>query len=69
MIRNASITVLKSLRSGEEAGKPETGQILLKAYQKGGNVVIEIEDDGQGLNRAKIIKKPKQEVSFPRMPS
>ena len=39
------------------AGKPETGLIELKAYQKGGNVVIEIRDDGRGLNYDRILAK------------
>jgi len=39
------------------AGKPETGLIELKAYQKGGNVVIEIRDDGRGLNYDRILTK------------
>jgi two-component system chemotaxis sensor kinase CheA len=38
-------------------GKPETGVIDLKAYQKGGNVVIEISDDGRGIQRDKILAK------------
>jgi two-component system chemotaxis sensor kinase CheA len=39
------------------AGKPETGTLTLSACHKGGNVVIEIADDGAGLNREKIFKK------------
>ena len=39
------------------AGKPETGLIELKAYQKGGNVVIEIRDDGRGLDHERILAK------------
>jgi two-component system chemotaxis sensor kinase CheA len=39
------------------AGKPETGRIELKAYQKGGNVVIEIRDDGRGLVYDRIFSK------------
>jgi len=39
------------------AGKPEAGRISLKAYQKGGNVVIEIEDNGRGLDQERILKK------------
>jgi len=39
------------------AGKPEVGQIILKAYQKGGNVVIEIRDDGRGLQHERIYAK------------
>jgi len=59
MIRNSVDHGIES--PGERAGhgKSETGQIWLRAYQKGGNVVIEIEDDGQGLNREKILKKAK----------
>ncbi|MBI5783390.1 MAG: chemotaxis protein CheA [Gammaproteobacteria bacterium] len=39
------------------AGKPETGTIELKAYQKGGNVVIEIRDDGRGMQYERIFAK------------
>jgi len=39
------------------AGKPETGKIQLIASHKGGNIVIEIRDDGRGLNRDKILEK------------
>lgn len=36
------------------AGKPEQGTIQLNAFHKGGNIVIEIRDDGKGLNTEKI---------------
>jgi two-component system chemotaxis sensor kinase CheA len=39
------------------ADKPETGTINLNAFHKGGNIVIEIRDDGKGLNREKIESK------------
>jgi two-component system, chemotaxis family, sensor kinase CheA len=39
------------------AGKPETGTIELNAYHRGGHIVIEIIDDGRGLDRAKLISK------------
>lgn len=38
-------------------GKSETGIIHLNAYHEGGNIVIEIEDDGAGLNTEKILAK------------
>src|SRR5262249_25619600 len=38
------------------AGKPETGTISLAAYQKGNHVVIDIEDDGAGLDEQAILK-------------
>ncbi len=43
------------------AGKPETGTVILEAYHRGGNIVIEVRDDGKGLDkdmlRAKAIEK------------
>lgn len=39
------------------AGKPETGTIELKAYHRGGHIVIEIIDDGRGLDSNKLIAK------------
>lgn len=39
------------------AGKPETGVVLLSAEHRGGNIVIEITDDGKGLARDKILEK------------
>jgi two-component system, chemotaxis family, sensor kinase CheA len=65
MIRNAVDHGIEMPPKRMEAGKPETGQILLKAYQKGGHVVVEIEDDGQGLNRAKIVQKAKGKGLLP----
>ena len=40
-----------------KAGKSETGRIELRAFHKGGNIHIEIEDDGKGLNKEAILKK------------
>jgi len=39
------------------AGKPEVGTIELKAYHRGGHIVIEIIDDGRGLDKNKLISK------------
>lgn len=39
------------------AGKPELGTIRLNAYHKGGNIVIEIMDDGKGINPEVILNK------------
>jgi two-component system chemotaxis sensor kinase CheA len=39
------------------AGKPASGSITLKAYHQGGNIVIEVSDDGAGLNRERILAK------------
>jgi len=59
MIRNSMDHGIEPPQKRKEKGKADIGQIFLRAYQKGGNIVIEIEDDGQGLNRAKILAKAK----------
>ncbi len=38
-------------------GKPETGSITLAAYHRGGNIVIEVKDDGKGLNKEVLRQK------------
>ncbi|SCK60151.1 two-component system, chemotaxis family, sensor kinase CheA [Variovorax sp. HW608] len=42
-------------------GKESTGQLLLSAQHHGGNIVIEVSDDGGGLNREKILAKAMQQ--------
>lgn len=42
------------------SGKPETGTLQLNAYHEGGNIVIEIVDDGAGLNKEKILSKARE---------
>ncbi len=39
------------------AGKPEMGTIELKAYHRGGHIVIEIVDDGRGMDKSKLLAK------------
>jgi len=57
MIRNAIDHGIEDSKSRKDAGKPETGLITLKAYHKGGNIVIEISEDGKGLDREQIVNK------------
>jgi two-component system chemotaxis sensor kinase CheA len=57
MIRNACDHGIESIQERTANNKPPQGNIDLRAYHKGGNMVIEIEDDGKGLDRAKILKK------------
>ena len=57
MIRNSVDHGIESREDRIAAGKRETGQLALRAYHQGGNIVIEIEDDGGGLNRDAILKK------------
>jgi len=41
-------------------GKPEHGTITLVASHQGGSIVIEVRDDGRGLNREKLLKKARE---------
>ena len=57
MIRNAVDHGMEMPEDRIKAGKPEKGTIKLKAFHRGGNIVIEISDDGRGLSREKIRQK------------
>lgn len=57
MMRNSVDHGISPPVDRERVGKPETGTVFLRAYQKGGSMMIEIEDDGEGLNTLKIRKK------------
>ncbi|OGR04469.1 MAG: chemotaxis protein CheA [Deltaproteobacteria bacterium RIFOXYD12_FULL_50_9] len=57
MIRNSIDHGVQVPAEREKIGKPAVGVVNLRAYQKGGHIMIEIEDDGQGLNSEKIRKK------------
>jgi two-component system chemotaxis sensor kinase CheA len=57
MIRNAVDHGLELPDEREAMGKPRAGQIRIAASHVGGNVVVELHDDGRGLNRDRIIAK------------
>ncbi len=58
MVRNAVDHGLEpDSDTREAAGKAPAGTITLSAYHAGGNIVIEISDDGRGLNREVILRK------------
>jgi two-component system, chemotaxis family, sensor kinase CheA len=57
MVRNSVDHGLEKPEDRIKAGKPEGGLIRLKAYHRGGSVVIEISDDGKGLDKEKILGK------------
>lgn len=57
LVRNALDHGLESPAERRAAGKNETGTITLNAFHQGGNIMIEIIDDGKGLNREKILQK------------
>jgi len=60
MIRNSVDHGIESPDEREALGKDRKGIVHLKAYHKGGNVVVEVQDDGRGLDREKIIEKAKE---------
>ena len=57
MVRNAVDHGIESPDERDTLGKPRTGQIHLTAYHSSGNVVVELTDDGRGLNREKIVQR------------
>ena len=57
LVRNSLDHGLEMPEERIAAGKPEVGTVQLNAFHKGGNIVIEIRDDGRGLNRDRILSK------------
>jgi two-component system chemotaxis sensor kinase CheA len=57
MIRNAMDHGLEMPEDRIAAGKSATGTVSLSAYNAGGNVIVEISDDGRGLDRDRILSK------------
>ncbi|HLK56843.1 MAG TPA: chemotaxis protein CheA [Chthonomonadaceae bacterium] len=57
LVRNSADHGLETPEARRKAGKPEVGTIALNAFHEGGNIVIEISDDGRGLDRDRIYAK------------
>lgn len=57
LIRNALDHGIESPEERLAAGKPETGSVELRAYHSGNHVFIEIEDDGAGIDRERVLQK------------
>jgi two-component system chemotaxis sensor kinase CheA len=57
MIRNSMDHGLETPDKRAAAGKDPVGTLQLRALHQGGNIVVEIQDDGAGLNRERILKK------------
>jgi two-component system, chemotaxis family, sensor kinase CheA len=60
LVRNSCDHGIESPADRLAKGKPETGTITLVASHQGGSIVIEVRDDGRGLNRDKLIKKARE---------
>ena len=57
LLRNSADHGLESAEVRKERGKPEVGSIFLDAYQDGNNVVIEVRDDGNGIDTQAVRNK------------
>ena len=57
MVRNSADHGIELPAERVRAGKPDTGTITLNAYHEGGHIIIEISDDGRGLDTDRIKQK------------
>ncbi len=60
LVRNSLDHGLETPAARVAAGKPETGVLELNAYHEGGNIVIEVIDDGAGINKDKVLQKARE---------
>jgi len=57
IVRNSCDHGIEFPDDRKKGNKPETGHILIRSFHEGGQVVIEVSDDGRGLNRQRIVQK------------
>lgn len=60
LVRNAVDHGIETPSERSTVGKSAVGTITLHAYHKGGNVIVEVTDDGRGLDRQRILKKARE---------
>jgi two-component system, chemotaxis family, sensor kinase CheA len=60
MLRNAIDHGIETAEERKTAKKPASGTIALNAYQKGNHVMIEVEDDGRGIDEARLLARAVQ---------
>lgn len=60
MIRNAADHGVERPEARQAKGKPAQGTINLRAFHRGGNIVIQIQDDGNGLAKDKLLAKARE---------
>jgi two-component system chemotaxis sensor kinase CheA len=60
VVRNAIDHGIEPPADRVRAGKPESGTIVMRATHRGGSVIIEVSDDGRGLDRDRIIAKARE---------
>lgn len=57
LLRNAVDHGLETMEDRRNAGKPEVGRIAMRAYHEGNQVVVEVSDDGRGIDPAAVRRK------------
>lgn len=65
MVRNALDHGLEPPAERLKLGKPESGILHLKAYHQGSNIVVELQDDGRGIDPAKVLAKARRQGLVP----
>jgi two-component system chemotaxis sensor kinase CheA len=65
LVRNSVDHGLETAAERQACGKPASGRLLLRAFHQGGDIIIEIEDDGRGLNREAILAKATERGLIP----
>lgn len=57
IVRNSCDHGIESPDDRRKVNKPDTGHLLIRSYHEGGQVVIEVSDDGRGINRQRVVQK------------
>lgn len=57
LLRNSVDHGIETTSERIAAGKPEVGTVYLRAYHSGNSVFIEVEEDGKGINKARVLEK------------
>ena len=60
MVRNAVDHGIESPEQRAKVGKPATAKVTLRAGHQGGQIIIQVSDDGRGLDREKILRKARE---------
>ncbi|MGZ5036739.1 MAG: chemotaxis protein CheA [Usitatibacter sp.] len=60
VVRNAIDHGIETPEERRRAGKPESGTVGMRATHRGGSVIIEVTDDGRGLDRERILAKARE---------
>ncbi|UYL08688.1 chemotaxis protein CheA [Bdellovibrio sp. SKB1291214] len=66
LVRNSMDHGVEKKEIRKERGKPEMAKVIVSAKQNGGNVIIDISDDGGGINREKVLNKAMEKGFVPK---